>query len=733
MVICVFAFALNCANCSFSFAEENLFETDAVRSTVQEELAAVIVEQPEEQTSERRVVIVWNETIDGIDEAVLILVDTQGKELIINESARTDKAILFKGSFDNDEFDIIGIRYSITGYDEEQYFSFEDAQLEAGFEVAEDAEILDENIITVASEDEDEIEENVEELVESVLSETKLASVDNNHIVVTLDPGHGGPDPGACYSGLKEKDLNLTIAKECKSELEEYGVTVYMTRTGDTNASSATTARGELIARAKVAKDTDSDLLVCIHNNASGNHNSKGVEIYYPYSTDYNGDAYYVGTNVSQDIIKQITALGLYNNGTKTRVITGSNWREYAYSDGSYGDYYGIIRYARQMGIPCVLVEHAYMDNSGDAAKLKDKSFLKKLGIADATGIANYFGLVKGGVELKPEDIYSGSDDDDIINADEKVDTFFEEVNFIRIAGQDRYETSMLAAEAYMTSNNTTKLENVVVASGEGFPDALSGGYLAKVKNATLILVGKGNEEVVATFIKENLKEDGMVYILGGTPSVSDEFESMIAGFGLNKKRLGGSDRYETNLLILKEAGTDFGDLLICAGFAFPDSLSASSAGRPILLTDGKMLNSNQKEYLKSLRMGTNYYIIGGTPSVSQNVYNQVSAILKGEHKRLGGKDRYETSKLVAEKFYQNGSGAVVFASGKAFPDGLTGSALARALGSPIILTNDNATKYAEDYIEGTDTIKAIALGGPEHISDETVNSIMYRNWNEAF
>ena len=192
-----------------------------------------------------------------------------------------------------------------------------------------------------------------------------------------------------------------------------------------------------------------------------------------------------------------------------------------------------------------------------------------------------------------------------------------------------------------------------------------------------------------------------------------------------NVERLGGSDRYETNLLILKAAGTDFTEIQICAGFAFPDSLSASSTGRPILLTNGQSLSENQMKYLETLSESTDFYIIGGTPSVSNNVYAQVKSILKGNNKRLGGIDRYETSKLVAEQFFPEGSEAVVFASAQAFPDGLSGSALARALECPIILTNTNATGWAQAYVAGSGATKAAVLGGPEHISDNAVKKIM--------
>lgn len=89
---------------------------------------------------------------------------------------------------------------------------------------------------------------------------------DADPVVVVLDPGHGGYDQGARYKWggktYKEKQLNLAIAKACKTELEKYaGVKVYMTRSSDRFVT--------LGNRVNFAKSRKADLFVAIHNNAS--------------------------------------------------------------------------------------------------------------------------------------------------------------------------------------------------------------------------------------------------------------------------------------------------------------------------------------------------------------------------------------------------------------------------------------------------------------------------------
>ena len=129
--------------------------------------------------------------------------------------------------------------------------------------------------------------------------------------------------------------------------------------------------------------------------------------------------------------------------------------------------------------------------------------------------------------------------------------------SMIRIAGDNRYATSTAAADALKKSLGVDKFENIIVASGDDYPDALAGSYLAKVKNAPVMLVGKdvNTEADVKQYINKNLKKSGTVYLLGGTGVVTSRFEKSLGD--LKVERLGGQTRYETNIAILKAAGVD--------------------------------------------------------------------------------------------------------------------------------------------------------------------------------
>ena len=297
--------------------------------------------------------------------------------------------------------------------------------------------------------------------------------------------------------------------------------------------------------------------------------------------------------------------------------------------------------------------------------------------------------------------------------------------SMIRIAGDNRYATSTAAADALKKSLGVDKFENIIVASGDDYPDALAGSYLAKVKNAPVMLVGKDSntEADVKQYINKNLKKGGTVYLLGGTGVVTSRFEKSLGD--LKVERLGGQTRYETNIAILKEAGVDKEDLLVCTGEGFADSLSASAVGKPILLVAGSGVNDTQKKYLGSLKI-KDIYLIGGTGVVSDKIGTQLKKYDQDDKcERVAGQNRYLTSVAVAEEFFPKGSDSTVLAYAMNFPDGLAGGPLALSIKAPLILTDNSGYSEAVAYAKSAGIKKAAVLGGPTLISDGVVNRII--------
>ena len=206
-------------------------------------------------------------------------------------------------------------------------------------------------------------------------------------LVIALDPGHGGYDPGAIgVNGACEADLTWKIANYCRDELVNgYGATVMLTRTQNENPT--------LKERAQRAANAGAGVLVSIHLNSAGGQ-GYGSEIYVPNSQSYDYETHSVGIELAEKILDQLVALGLHDRGVKTRDYDTGNVYD-AYNDGSTSrDYYGIIRESRALGIPGIIVEHAFIDNASDYNNyLNSETKLKALGVADAVGIAQQFEL----------------------------------------------------------------------------------------------------------------------------------------------------------------------------------------------------------------------------------------------------------------------------------------------------------------------------------------------------
>ena len=291
--------------------------------------------------------------------------------------------------------------------------------------------------------------------------------------------------------------------------------------------------------------------------------------------------------------------------------------------------------------------------------------------------------------------------------------------NVFRIYGETRIETSMAIADTLKAELGVSKFDTIIVASSQNFPDALSGSYLAAQKNAPILLTNQKSEADVITYITTNLSSTGKVYILGGENAVDANFETWLTQIGIDCVRLAGETRFDTNLAILEEAG-NVDEIVICTAYGFADSLSVSASGKPILLV-GEQLTEAQKEFLKENASGY-FVIVGGTNAVNETIEEELDAYAATSIVRLAGANRYETSTMVAERFFPEPS-QVVLAYAQNYPDGLCGGPLAYRMGAPLILT-DGDCSFANAYMAWRDIEGGYVLGGSILIDDRTVRSL---------
>ena len=217
-------------------------------------------------------------------------------------------------------------------------------------------------------------------------SADEASTLASKKIIVALDPGHGGGDNGA--SGVDaegtryyEKDFTWKISSYTKEWLEAKGVNVFLTHDGTERGSNGDSTPS-IYDRVERAYAAGACAVISQHINSADNETAHGFEVWVPRRCDYYPNTNTAGQKFAQDLKPKLADLGLWNRGTKTSRLEGST-----YANGDTCDYYGVIRYARKEGMTGVIIEHAFISNEDDLALLKDESFLKKLGYADAEAI----------------------------------------------------------------------------------------------------------------------------------------------------------------------------------------------------------------------------------------------------------------------------------------------------------------------------------------------------------
>ena len=186
--------------------------------------------------------------------------------------------------------------------------------------------------------------------------------------VVVIDAGHGGNDPGKVgINGALEKDINLQIAKYVCSYLEQNGITVVLTRDSDeglyTEGSSNKKVE-DLKNRMALIESSGALLAVSIHQNSYTTESVHGAQVFY-YETSENGKR---------------AALLLQNQ------LTEGLEEEKGRAAKQNTSYYLL----KKSSVPTVIVECGFLSNQGDAQRLTEEDFQKKVAWNIALGILQY-------------------------------------------------------------------------------------------------------------------------------------------------------------------------------------------------------------------------------------------------------------------------------------------------------------------------------------------------------
>ncbi len=185
---------------------------------------------------------------------------------------------------------------------------------------------------------------------------------EDGQIVIRVDPGHGGSDPGAVSDFLgefTESDINYRLSRLLKEELEKYGYTVILTWDENTVPSE----KGDYPYQERSAAanaDESTDLYISLHCNSFTDSSVNGSRIYF--CSEGSGYNYFLAKSISDGIA------GVHEDYPTLYPM-------------KYENAFYVIKYTEA---PSVLLETLFVSNQSDAEKLLDEEWLA----AEAQGIA---------------------------------------------------------------------------------------------------------------------------------------------------------------------------------------------------------------------------------------------------------------------------------------------------------------------------------------------------------
>lgn len=194
-------------------------------------------------------------------------------------------------------------------------------------------------------------------------------------------------------------------------------------------------------------------------------------------------------------------------------------------------------------------------------------------------------------------------------------------------------------------------------------------------------------------------------------------------GEGPTLKRLSGNTRVETSIEVSKEVYKDKAETVILAGYrgeadALTGALLADSKEAPLLLTRKDRLGSVKGE-LERLKT-KNVYVLGGRNAVSDNVVRELKD-MKITVKRLGGRTRVETAKLIADEVFKTSNPSQAFiVAYDGVVDALAIGSVAAEKKAPILITRkDQVPEVTASFIKDKKLKSATLVGGQVRISDQ--------------
>ena len=415
-------------------SDSEQIEENQVQNAIEQHLNYLYIESPYVETpATQRIVVSWGDGTENIEE-IDLSVEHNGDTQTWTSVKSEDGVFLYEKAYADGEDGIYTItKLTVKTAEMETSYLLSDLGMEAKFgvnetyegmselqpiegqpdaeaatdeeqydvavmSIDEDGNVMEESSIEDALEKAEVEEYDSDEDIQTYAEDNARAVDDsravNENVVVALDPGHDSTHTGAGANGVREEVLTLKIAQYCKEELEKYAnVSVYMTRTtAACPYPSNKNSGGDISDRVYAAAKAGASIFVSFHLNSSTSTSAKGAEVIVP-NDSWKPEVAQQGKELANDIMDELTAIGLQKRSIYSKDTTLADEK---YPDGSKSDYFSVQIAAKENNIPGIIVEHAFVTNTGDVnTYLNNEAGLKKLGVADATGIAKYLGLSK--------------------------------------------------------------------------------------------------------------------------------------------------------------------------------------------------------------------------------------------------------------------------------------------------------------------------------------------------
>lgn len=195
----------------------------------------------------------------------------------------------------------------------------------------------------------------------------QVVALHRNKTTIVIDVGHGGSDPGKVgIQGIKEKDVNLAIARYLKDYLIAEDYTVYMTRETDQglyDESVSNKKKSDLYNRIQFVQKKNASCMISIHQNSYPDTIQHGAQTFY-----------YEGREEDKNFAQYVQDSLLTFDPSNTRQIKSST------------SYY-ILKNAQ---VPSILIECGFLSNPEETANLTDPNYQKQIAYAIAIGTCRY-------------------------------------------------------------------------------------------------------------------------------------------------------------------------------------------------------------------------------------------------------------------------------------------------------------------------------------------------------